>query len=243
MRIILFGTGRMGQAIMRLAKEKAYELVAAYNSSNIEQAKKHGLPTADVCIDFSSPEAVIQNIQFAWKTGLPIVVGTTGWYDHLDEIKRRAQNGEGTILVGSNFAPGVNLLFLLSETIAKFINFFDFNVGIKEIHHIHKKDAPSGTAITIANKIINFSNKFDEWKLTQDEKKASAKTLPIYAVREGEEVGTHIISLENKLERLKVEHNALSREVFALGALEAAKWIINKSGFFTVEDFYKKILS
>ncbi len=243
MRIILFGTGRMGQAIMRLAKQKEYEVVAAYNSSNIERAKKHGLPTADVCIDFSSPEAALQNIQLAWKTGLPIVVGTTGWYDHLDEIKRRAQNGKGTILVGSNFAPGVNLLFLLSETIAKFINFFDFNVGIKEIHHIHKKDAPSGTAITIANRIIHDNKKFKNWELVTYEKKATAETLPIYAVRKGEEVGTHIVFLENELERLKVEHNALSRDVFALGALEAAKWLINKSGFFTVEDFYREILS
>ncbi|NPA34647.1 MAG: hypothetical protein GXO48_06960, partial [Chlorobi bacterium] len=144
-------------------------------------------------------------------------------------------------------APGVNLLFFLSETIAKFINFFDFNIGIKEIHHVHKKDAPSGTAITIANKIINNSKKFRKWELVTHKKIVSAETLPIYAVREGEEVGTHIISLENELERLKIEHNALSRDVFALGALEAAKWLvnkesINKSGFFTVEDFYREIL-
>ncbi len=247
MRIILFGTGRMGQAIMKIAQNKGYKIVTAYNSQNIQAALNEGLPDADVCIDFSTYNAVLQNIQLAWKAGLPIVVGTTGWYNHLDSIKDRALAGEGTILVGSNFAPGVNLLFLLSETIAKFTDFFDFTVGVKEIHHIHKKDAPSGTALTIANKIISHSNKFDRWELIQDNRDNSQTTnkkiLPVYAERRGEEVGTHIISLKSELERMQIEHKALSREVFAIGALEAAKWLINKSGFFTVEDFYREILS
>ena len=240
MRVILFGKGRMGREILEVASQQQdIEIVSVYDSKNIEEAKQNGLPPADVCIDFTTPKAVIENINIAWKHRLPIVVGTTGWYEHLPEIKQRSNSGEGTILVGSNFAPGVNLFFKIASLIGKFINHFDFEVSITEKHHIHKKDAPSGTAITLTEKIISNANKYTGWTLNQHEQ----GKLPIKAIREGDEKGTHIVNIYNELEEMKIRHSAKDRKVFAIGALHAARWIVNKSGFFTVEDFYNEILS
>lgn len=228
MKIALLGYGKMGKTIEKLALEKGHAIVFKSN----QKTSEGNFESADVAIEFSSPEAAIQNISKALDGRIPIVSGTTGWLEDYDKMANLCHERNGSFIYASNFSIGVNLFFSINEFAAKLLApWKDYNVSIKEIHHTEKKDAPSGTAISIAEGILKFSDKRD-WKLDgtkQDE-------LRVVAKREKDVKGTHIVSYDSEIDTISIKHEAHSREGFAMGAIMAAEWLQNKKGIFTMKD-------
>tara|TARA_B100000768_G_C11240383_1_gene359252 strand:+ start:605 stop:1309 length:705 start_codon:yes stop_codon:yes gene_type:complete len=229
MKIALLGYGRMGKAIEKVAIERGHSVVAKIDKDN----KKGKLSGADVAINFSVPDAAITNIKAALKLQIPVVCGTTGWLESIDEIKQYCNKNNAAFIYSSNFSIGVNLFFKLNQVLAELMQpHRNYKAEMKEIHHSHKIDAPSGTAITLAESIIN-KTEIDEWSINEVKNKS---TLPITIERTGEIHGTHIIAYKSSVDNIKIEHEAHSREGFALGAVITAEWIENKKGIFSMND-------
>ncbi len=230
----------MGQIIERLALERGHEIVGKYDSQNPYSIDTH--LQADVAIEFSSPELAVNHINSCFLNQIPVVVGTTGWYKELDQIKQNCAQHNGALFTATNFSLGVNLFFEMSKQLTKIMNGHNYNCNIREIHHTEKKDAPSGTAITLAENVIQVSSNLNNWELVDslstkvngDSTKDS--TLPIYAERLPNVPGTHILSFESAVDSIKLEHEAKNREGFAIGAIVAAKWLIGKTGVFGMSD-------
>lgn len=228
MKIALLGYGKMGKTIEKLALEKGHSVVFKSTSETSEG----NFQDADVAIEFSSPEAAVDNISKALEAGIPIVSGTTGWLKKYDEMVKLCESRNGSFIYASNFSVGVNLFFSINEYAAKLMsNWKEYDVSVEEIHHLEKKDAPSGTAITIAEGILKYSNK-EDWKLNT----ASENSLKITAKREEDVKGTHIVSYESSLDTISFKHEAHSREGFAKGAILAAKWLKDKKGIYSMKD-------
>lgn len=224
MKIALIGYGKMGKIIEEIALKRGHDIVAKLS----ETPTVERLNNADVAIEFSNPEAAFENIKFCLEHKIPVVCGTTGWLDRKPEIEKIAVQNDTAFLYGSNFSLGVNLFFALNEKLAGLMkNFPEYGVQLEEIHHTHKKDAPSGTAISLAEGIISNSD-FDAWKLGE----TSGKELGIFAVREDEVPGTHSVFYTSGVDEIEIKHTAFSREGFALGAVVAAEWILGKKGNF-----------
>lgn len=229
MKIALVGYGKMGKIIEEIAIKRGHEIVARLT----ETPALENLNSPDVAIEFSNPEAAFNNIKVCLKNKIPVICGTTGWLDQKDEIEEIALTNHSAFLYGSNFSLGVNLFFALNEKLADLMkNFGEFNVQLEEIHHTHKKDAPSGTAISLAEGIIKNDPRFNTWKL--DETKNSE--LGIFAIRENEVPGTHVVSYKSEVDEIEIKHTAFNRNGFALGAVIAAEWIQGKRGNFTMSD-------
>ncbi len=229
MKIALVGYGKMGQIIDRIATERGHEIVARLNQTPTSET----LNNADVAIEFSQPEVAFQNIKTCLENHTPVVCGTTGWLSRKPEIEQIAQARQSAFLYGSNFSLGVNLFFALNEKLALMMAHFDeYNVQLEEIHHIHKKDAPSGTAISLAEGLIAHHPKFHLWKLDETE----GAQLGIFAIREDEVPGTHSVFYRSKVDEIEIKHTAFSREGFALGAVVAAEWLRDKKGIFSMKD-------
>ncbi len=228
MKIALVGYGKMGKIIDEIAQSRGHEIVARLK----ETPKAELLNGADVAIEFSNPEAAFENIKVCLENQIPVICGTTGWLERKHEIEKLAVEQNSAFLYGSNFSLGVNLFFALNENLAKLMNHVDeYECQLEEIHHIHKKDAPSGTAISIAEGIIENS-KYEAWKL--DETKD--KELGIFAIREDEVPGTHSVFYRSEVDEIEIKHTAFNRNGFALGAVIAAEWIVGKQGVFTMKD-------
>ncbi len=228
MKIALLGYGKMGKTIEKLALEKGHSVVFKSTSESSEG----NFEDAEVAIEFSSPEAAISNISKALEAGMPIVSGTTGWLKKYDEMVNLCENRNGSFISASNFSVGVNLFFSLNEYAAKLMApWKEYTVSVEEIHHLEKKDAPSGTAITIAEGILKYSDKRD-WKLNASDK----NSLKITAKREEDVKGTHIVSYDSEIDTISFIHQAHSREGFAKGAILAAEFLKDKKGIFTMED-------
>ena len=229
MKIALVGYGKMGKIIDEIAVSRGHEVVAKLDATPTAEL----LNGADVAIEFSQPEAAFNNIKICLENKIPVVCGTTGWLEKKPEIEKIAlENGTGFIY-GSNFSLGVNLFFALNEKLAAMMkNFEGYNVQLEEIHHIHKKDAPSGTAISIAEGIIQNHPKFDAWKLDETE----GRQLGIVALREDEVPGTHSVFYRSEVDEIEIKHTAYSRKGFALGAVVAAEWLVGKQGVFGMKD-------
>ncbi|WP_339612061.1 4-hydroxy-tetrahydrodipicolinate reductase [uncultured Planktosalinus sp.] len=228
MKIALLGYGKMGKTIEKLAVEKGHQIVAVCTRK--EELNK--LSGADVAIDFSVPEAAVLNIEQCFEQQIPIVSGTTGWLNEFDRVLKSCQNRNGSFIYASNFSVGVNLFFDLNRKLAQLMaQQEDYKVAITEIHHIQKLDTPSGTAISLANDIIEHSN-YTSWKLNAAEK----GVIPVTAVREEDVKGTHSITYQSAVDTISIKHEAHSREGFAKGALLAAEWLQGKKGFFTMKD-------
>mgnify|MGYP002721697342 FL=1 len=218
----------MGKIIDEISQSRGHEVVARLK----ETPTKESLNDADVVIEFSNPEAAFENIKVCLENKIPVICGTTGWLDKKPEIERIAAEQNSAFLYGSNFSLGVNLFFALNEKLAKLMNNVDeYQCQLEEIHHIHKKDAPSGTAISIAEGIIENS-KYEAWKL--DETKG--KELGIFAIREDEVPGTHSVFYRSEVDEIEIKHTAFNRNGFALGAVIAAEWIVGKQGVFSMKD-------
>ncbi|AZI40927.1 4-hydroxy-tetrahydrodipicolinate reductase [Epilithonimonas vandammei] len=228
MKIALVGYGKMGKIIDEISLSRGHEVVARLK----ETPNRESLKDADVVIEFSNPEAAFENIKVCLENKIPVICGTTGWLDKKPEIERIAAEQNSAFLYGSNFSLGVNLFFAINEKLAKLMNNVDeYQCQLEEIHHIHKKDAPSGTAISIAEGIIENS-KYEAWKL--DETKG--KELGIFAIREDEVPGTHSVFYRSEVDEIEIKHTAFNRNGFALGAVIAAEWIVGKQGVFSMKD-------
>ncbi len=229
MKIALLGYGKMGQVIERIAKERGHEIVLKKSRN----ASFEGLEKADVAIDFSIPNAAVDNISTCFKNGIPVISGTTGWLEHYPKMVQLCDEKKGAFIYASNFSLGVNIFFELNEYLAKMMSqFTQYDTSIQEIHHTQKLDAPSGTAITLAESIINNSD-YSSWAL--DEAKNSDE-LVINAERIPNVPGTHIITYQSVVDTIEIKHEAHSREGFALGAVVAAEWIFGKKGVYTMKD-------
>ena len=227
MKIALLGYGRMGKTIEKLAVERGHSVV-----KKIDQGDTYDFADADVAIDFSVPDAAVDNISMALKSCVPVVSGTTGWLDRYPEMVALCKESNGAFIYASNFSVGVNIFFELNKKLAQMMKALDsYNVSMTEVHHIHKLDAPSGTAITLAESIIEESSKTD-WILDNEE----SDKITIKAVREAEVPGTHTITYQSDVDEIMIEHKAHSRNGFALGAIIAAEWLKDKKGVHTMKD-------
>lgn len=234
MRIILLGYGKMGKVIERVALERGHTLVACLDETNRAEFGQYGPDEADVVIEFSHPDAAVQNLLECFAQGLPVVCGTTGWLDQRAEVEQRCRELGGAFFYASNYSIGVNLFFRLNQTLARLMNQQpQYQVSMTEIHHVHKLDAPSGTAITLAEGVLGAVDRLSKWTLggavAEDE-------LPIFAVREGEVPGTHVVRYQSDVDQLEISHVARSREGFALGAVIAAEWLAGRQGIFGMND-------
>lgn len=228
MKIALLGYGKMGKTIERLATERGHEIIFRIK----ENIQDYDLKKADVAIDFSIPDAAYQNITACFEQQVPVVSGTTGWLEKYDEAVKECKDHNAAFIYASNFSLGVNLFFELNKKLAAMMKGFpEYDVAIEEIHHTQKLDAPSGTAITLAEQIIQNGNK-KAWKLD----KAEADEIPVTAKRIENVPGTHQISYNSAVDSIKIEHVAHSRDGFALGAIIAAEWLQNKKGIFSMKD-------
>lgn len=229
MRIALVGYGKMGKIIDEIAQKRGHEIVARLK----ETPTAENLNNADVAIEFSLPEVAYDNIKACLENKIPVICGTTGWLEKKEEVEKMAVDHDSAFLYGSNFSLGVNLFFALNEKVAEIMkNVDEYSCQLEEIHHIHKKDAPSGTAISIAEGIIKNNPKFNAWKLEETQ----GKGLGIFAIREDEVPGTHSVYYKSEVDEIELKHTAFNRNGFALGAVVAAEWIKDKKGNFTMKD-------
>lgn len=228
MKIALLGYGKMGIAIEKIAIERSHEIVLRKRAND----KFDGLQQADVAIDFSIPSSAVCNISECLNTNIPIVSGTTGWLDDYNKMADLCINTNGAFIYGSNFSLGVNLFFALNAYLAKMMSKFDaYKVEMEEIHHTQKLDAPSGTAISLANGIIQNSS-YDSWNLNAP----LENSISIDAKRIENVPGTHTVFYHSDVDSIEIKHTAHSRDGFALGAVIAAEWIVGKKGVFTMKD-------
>lgn len=228
MKIALLGYGRMGKAIEKIALERGHEIVI---KKDVEP-QDIDLEIADAAIDFSHPMAAFDNIKDCIDAKVPVVSGTTGWLDRFDEITSYCQDQEGAFIYASNYSIGVNLFFNLNAYLAKMMEQIkEYDVSMEEIHHIHKLDAPSGTAISLADDIISNSEK-KQWSIES----SKDDDLFINVKREGEVPGTHQVSYTSAIDSIEIKHTAFNRTGFALGAVVAAEWLFDKKGVFNMKD-------
>ncbi|NJW51599.1 4-hydroxy-tetrahydrodipicolinate reductase [Salinimicrobium oceani] len=228
MKIALLGYGKMGKTIERLAQNRGHEIIFRIN----EDIEKFDLQQVDVAIDFSIPAAAFKNITSCFEQQVPVVSGTTGWLEKYSEAVELCRSKNAAFIYASNFSLGVNLFFELNKKLAQMMsNFPEYDVALEEIHHTQKLDAPSGTAISLAEQIIENSAKTG-WNLGE----ASKEEIPVTAKRIENVPGTHCVSYNSDVDTIKIEHIAHSRDGFALGAIIAAEWLQHKKGVFTMKD-------
>ena len=228
MKIALLGYGKMGKMIEQTALSRNHEIVLKVDVDT----KDFDISKADVAIDFSIPSSAYNNIKMCLENNVPIISGTTGWLDKYDDAVALCKEKGGAFIYTSNYSLGVNIFFQLNEYLAKMMsNLSQYNVSMEEIHHTQKLDAPSGTAITLAQGIIKNTSK-ENWKLDT----ADANEIPIIAKRIENVPGTHTVSYSSNVDTIDITHTAHNREGFALGAVVAAEWIIGKKGVFSMKD-------
>lgn len=226
MKIALVGYGKMGKMIDEIATSRGHEVVARL----CESPNKENLNQADVAIEFSTPEVAFQNIKTCLELQIPVICGTTGWLEQLPEIEQICLANHSAFLYGSNFSLGVNLFFALNKQLAQLMqNFPEYQCRLEEIHHTEKKDAPSGTAISLAKDIIEYSD-FKDWKLDS----GMSEHLGIIAKRKENVPGTHCVFYRSLEDEIEIKHTAFSRKGFALGAVIASEWILGKKGLFNM---------
>lgn len=228
MKIALLGYGKMGKVIERIALERGHEIVLRKTSSDTFE----DLSKADVAIDFSIPDAAITNISTCLHQGVPVISGTTGWLENYHEMVKLCEEQNGAFIYGSNFSLGVNIFFELNDYLAKMMSKFNqYKVEMEEIHHTQKLDAPSGTAITLVNRIIENSD-YSSWALEN----AKEDEILIDAKRIENVPGTHSVFYNSEVDTIEIKHTAHNRDGFALGSVIAAEWIIGKKGVFSMKD-------
>lgn len=228
MNIALFGYGKMGKMIEQIAQKRDHNIVAKIDLDTPEI----DFSNIDVAIDFSMPNAAYGNIQTCMERGIPVICGTTGWLKDYEDAVKLCEEKNGAFIYASNFSLGVNLFFELNSYLAKMMgNLKQYKVTMEEVHHTQKLDAPSGTAITLAEGILRETD-YTAWKLDT----AGPGEIPIVAKRIDDTPGTHTVSYESEVDSVQIVHTAYNREGFALGAVIAAEWIIGKTGVFTMKD-------
>lgn len=237
MKIALFGYGKMGKEIEQIALQRGHTIGLIVDVNNSNSYSVDALKACDAVIEFTTPETAVQNIYKCFDAGVPVVVGTTGWLNQWQEVREACTKKEQTLFWTSNFSIGVNLFFQLNEYLAKLMApYTNYNVSMEEIHHIHKKDSPSGTGITLAEGVIRNYPAKKKWKEAAE---GNADELLIHSKREGEVPGTHIIKYTSAVDDIEIAHVAHNRVGFALGAVMAAEWVKDKKGVFGMKDMLK----
>jgi len=234
MKIAILGYGKMGQEIERIAILRKHEVALIIDS--IEDWEKDGgrLGEADVAIEFSQPDGVLDNIYHCFEANVPVVVGTTGWYEDVEQVRKDCLDRRQTIFYSTNFSIGVNLFFELNRNLAALMSkWVDYEISIEETHHIHKQDAPSGTAIVLANDIIRNSERKEKWVKEMSE---NPEELGIQSFRTENVPGTHRVKYESEVDSIEIIHTAKNRRGFAIGTLLAAEWLNGKKGIFEMKD-------
>lgn len=246
MKIAIIGYGKMGHVIEKTALQRGHSIVCVIDKDNTGDFASEAFASADVAIEFSTPATAVDNILASFAAGVPVVSGTTGWSEYLPELQKMCAKGEGTLLWASNFSIGVNLFRAVNRYLARLMNRFpQYSASLEETHHIHKLDHPSGTAVTIAEEIVEHHDATLGWEevcFTTPEHEecrdlSDKSNLPVTAIREGEVPGIHTVRWESSVDNISVSHSAKGREGFALGAVLAAEWIKDKKGYFNIGDF------
>ena len=241
MKIALLGYGKMGQLIASVAESRGHEIVLKINLG--DSIDTEILRDADMAIDFSAPEVALEHIYTCFEVNTPLVVGTTGWYGDIQKVKNDCLARNNSLLYGSNFSVGVNIMFQLNKQLAHLMEGYpEYDVQIEEIHHTEKKDSPSGTAMTLAEDIISLSKVKNEWvNILGSEvpnKNTCADQLVVHSERMANVPGTHTVIYSSETDQLEIKHVANNRNGFALGAVLAAEWLENKQGFFSIEEVF-----
>ena len=236
MKIVILGYGKMGHEVEQIALSRGHEVAYRIDTEQDWYRNIDGIADCDVVIEFSTPATAIANIEKCFELDIPMVIGTTGWYAKLDDISNRCKNEGHTLFYAPNFSIGMNFVFKLNKEMAKFAQKYDYQLDITETHHIHKLDKPSGTAVKLAEDIIENNDNYEYWELEEDAQENDEKMLRVNAIREGEVFGIHEIKALSDCDEITLRHEAFSRKGFATGAVIAAEFIQNKKGIFTMED-------
>lgn len=256
MNIIILGYGKMGHEVEQAALQRGHKIVARIdNSSELENLKtlkseKRSDSEEVVAIEFSTPATALNNIYRCFDMNIPVVCGTTAWYQHLDEVKSRCENENQALFYAPNFSIGMNIMFMLNKQLAKLSENYNYRLSLTETHHIHKLDKPSGTAVKLAEDIIENNDNYKSWELNQltidnlqltsnNEQLTIGKVLPVEAIREGDVFGIHEVKAESDCDIIQLRHEAFSRKGFATGAVIAAEFLLGKKGIFTMENLLK----
>ena len=250
MKIALIGYGKMGRMIEQIALERGHEIVSIIDVDNIEDFDSPAFASADVAIEFTNPTAAFSNYQRAFTHNVKVVSGSTGWMqEHKAEVERMCTEGGQTLFWASNFSIGVAIFSAVNRYLAKIMNGFpQYSVEMEEVHHVHKLDAPSGTAITLAEEIIKDLNRKDKWVkgfqhaadgTESGSNEVAANELPIASIRRDEVPGIHSISYDSEADKITITHDAHSRKGFALGAVLAAEYTKDHTGLLTTSDLFK----
>ena len=237
MNIAIIGYGKMGRMIESIAAERGHQVVLKIDIDNQEDFTRENLEKTQVAIEFTKPETAFANVTRCLEFGIPVVSGSTGWYGRLDDAKRLCAERNGSMLCTSNFSLGVNIFFEINRNLARMMNrFSDYTVNIEETHHTQKLDAPSGTAITLAEDVINEISRIKKWELDGN---SDMNVLPVHAIRRDNVTGTHHVTYSSEIDDIEIIHTAHNRKGLALGAVMAAEYIYDKKGIFTMKDILK----
>lgn len=236
MKIALLGYGKMGHEVEKAALARQHEIIVTIDNETEWAERKALLKDADVAIDFSQPDQAVNNITRCFDLHLPIVVGTTAWYDHLDDLRQRCKAEGQSLFYAPNFSIGMNIMFRLNKQLAQFAERYGYQLALSETHHIHKLDKPSGTAVKIANDIITTNKNYNSWALSAQ---SDTKVLPVSAIREGEVNGIHSLTALSAADKLTLTHEAFNRQGFAQGAIAAAEFLVTRQGCFTMDNLFE----
>jgi 4-hydroxy-tetrahydrodipicolinate reductase len=237
MRIALLGYGKMGKELEQVALERNHSIVLRVDIDTIQSLKEADLKTADVALEFSTPASAFDNLMRCINAGVPVVCGTTGWSGRMEEIKSACETKKGAVFYAPNFSIGVNIFFEINRRLAELMkNRSNYEPEIEEVHHIHKKDKPSGTAIALAETIIASKGKKTHWKLRDNKNESAEKEIMITSVRENEIPGIHTVTYTSPEDEIRIIHSAKGRRAFAMGAVMAAEWLQGRKGFFGMKD-------
>jgi 4-hydroxy-tetrahydrodipicolinate reductase len=237
MKIALIGYGKMGKTIERIAIERGHEIVSVIDVDNIDDFDSKAFKSADVAIEFTAPAVALSNYRRAFASGVAVVSGTTGWTEELPELKKEIEAGDNTLFWSSNFSIGVNIFMAVNKYLASIMNQFpNYNVEMTEVHHTQKLDAPSGTAITLAEGILENLERKTNWHLETESKPTD---IAIKAIREGQVPGIHTIRYDSDVDFIEIRHELKNRESLALGAVVAAEFTAGKKGFLGMENLFK----
>lgn len=237
MKVAIIGYGKMGHEIEQVLLQRGHTVALIIDQNNAGDLNAENLADIDVAIEFTTPDTAYTNVRTCIECGTPVVSGTTGWHDRLEELQSLCREKDSTMIWSSNYSLGVNITFRINRYLAELMNRFDaYNVSMEEIHHTQKKDAPSGTAISLANDILERVERKDKWV---NEPTTDANAIEITSLREGTVPGTHTVTYTSEDDKIEIKHTLFSRRALALGAVVAAEFVAPRKGVFTIDDLFE----